>query len=148
MPGAVLSLLLLLLLLLFLLSLPRPLPLLCTVEFCRCSSGFLQPELLSLPLFFLSLAADLIYVLPFDAPRAFLNSTTGQILYFLFFLFVIAVFGPALIQYFWGCRPLEPGDARIRIEDLCRRAGVSYREIMKWPLFGGGMIAAGVERGT
>ncbi|MFW6283804.1 MAG: M48 family metalloprotease [Desulfosalsimonas sp.] len=97
-----------------------------------------------LPWFFLSLAADLIYVLPFDAPRAFLNSTTGQILYFLFFLFVIAVFGPALIQYFWGCRPLAAGDARTRIEDLCRRAGVSYREIMQWPLFGGGMITAGV----
>ncbi|MFO7930749.1 MAG: M48 family metalloprotease [Desulfosalsimonas sp.] len=97
-----------------------------------------------LPWLCLSTAADIIGLLPFEAPKAFLNSTEGQIVYFLFFLFVIAVFGPALIQQFWGCKPLKHSDIRERIEDLCRRAGVAYREIMVWPLFGGRMITAGV----
>ncbi|MFP4159243.1 MAG: M48 family metalloprotease [Desulfobacterales bacterium] len=97
-----------------------------------------------LPWLCLSTAADLISLLPFEAPKAFLNSTEGQIVYFLFFLFVIAIFGPALIQQFWGCKPLQNSDIRERIEDLCRRAGVAYKEIMVWPLFGGRMITAGV----
>lgn len=97
-----------------------------------------------LPWLCLSAVADLITLLPFEAPKALLNSTGGQIVYFLFFLFVIAIFGPALIQQFWGCRPMAKDEARQRIEDLCRRAGVAYREIMVWPLFGGRMITAGV----
>lgn len=97
-----------------------------------------------LPWLCLSTVADLVNLLPFEAPRAFLNATEGQVAYFLFFLFAIAVFGPALIQQFWGCKPLAPSDARQRIEALFRRAGVSYREILVWPLFGGRMITAGV----
>ncbi len=97
-----------------------------------------------LPWLCLSAVADVINLLPFDAPKAFLNSAEGQIAYFLFFLFVIAIFGPALIQQFWGCKPMQADEPRRRIEDLCRRAGVVYREIMVWPLFGGRMITAGV----
>ncbi|MGM0452222.1 MAG: M48 family metalloprotease [Thermodesulfobacteriota bacterium] len=97
-----------------------------------------------LPWFCLSLLADLITALPYEAPAAFLMSTEGQILYFLFFLMIIAVVGPALIQRFWGCRPLQEGYDRIRIENICKKAGLDYKEIMLWPLFGGKMMTAGV----
>lgn len=97
-----------------------------------------------LPWFCLSIIADIITALPYDAPEAFLMSTEGQIIYFLVFLLVIAVIGPALIQRFWGCRPLKDGDDRIRIENICKKAGLDYREIMLWPLFGGKMMTAGV----
>ena len=57
---------------------------------------------------------------------------------------IVAILGPVLIQRFWRCRPLSPGPARERIEALCRRAGLSYNNILDWPLFGGRMITAGV----
>ncbi len=97
-----------------------------------------------LPWLILSLTADLINILPFDAPRRFLSSTEGQILYFIFFLVLIAIIGPLLILKFWGCRPLPPGPFRRRIELICWKAKMHYRDIMVWPLFGGRMITAGV----
>jgi Zn-dependent protease with chaperone function len=87
---------------------------------------------------------DIINFLPFEVPKQFLMSTEGQIIYFMFFLIIISVFGPVLIQKFWGCRPLSPGGLRSRIDFLCRKANMQYRNIMVWPLFGGRMITAGV----
>lgn len=97
-----------------------------------------------LPWLVLSITADLIRILPFEGPRQFLMATEGQILYFMFFLVLIAVIGPLLIQKFWGCRPLRHGLTRFRIESLCRAANMEYRDILIWPLFGGGLITAGV----
>lgn len=111
-------------------------------RFVGANISFAVPVLL--PWFCLSVVADIITALPWEEPGDFLMSTEGQILYFLFFLVVIAVLGPALIQRFWGCRPLSDGFDRVRIEQICRRAGLAYREIMLWPMFGGKMITAGV----
>lgn len=97
-----------------------------------------------LPWMVLSLVADLVNVLPFRAPKQFLATPTGEASYFLFFLMIVAILGPLLIQRFWGCRPLDPGPARERIEALCSRASLSYANILNWPLFGGRMITAGV----
>jgi Zn-dependent protease with chaperone function len=97
-----------------------------------------------LPWFFLSAVADIIHALPFKLPKQLLATTEGQVVYFLVFLFGVAVFAPALVQKFWGCRPLEAGDARSRIESLCERAGLQYANILYWPIFGGRMITAGV----
>jgi Zn-dependent protease with chaperone function len=97
-----------------------------------------------LPWLILSGFADLIKALPFEWPARFLNTTEGEVTYFLIFLFVVAVVGPAMIQKFWQCRPLEPGEHRTRIENLCKKAGLAYSEILYWPIFGGKMITAGV----
>ncbi|MBC2715677.1 MAG: M48 family metalloprotease [Desulfobacteraceae bacterium] len=97
-----------------------------------------------LPWLFLSVTSDIINILPFETPKRFLISTEGQIIYFMFFLFIISIIGPVLIQKFWGCRPLRFGAIRHRIESLCRKANMPYRDIMVWPLFGGRMITAGV----
>ena len=104
--------------------------------------AFAVPVLL--PWFLLSVVADLIHALPFAAPGRLLDTTTGQVLYFLFFLLLVAVVGPAMIQKFWRCKPLEPGYHRSRIEALCRKADMRYAEILYWPIFGGRMITAGV----
>ena len=111
-------------------------------EYVRSNITFSIPVLL--PWFFLSVMVDIIIALPFQAPKDFLMSTEGQIVYFLVFLFIIAIIGPGLIQRFWGCRSLEPGYARFRIEHMCNKAGIKYRDILLWPLFGGKMITAGV----
>ena len=97
-----------------------------------------------LPWLLLSGIADLILALPFDLPREVLRSPEGETVYFLFFLFAVAVIGPLIIQKFWRCRPLEAGYHRQRIEALCRRADLKYADIMYWPIFGGRMITAGV----
>ena len=97
-----------------------------------------------LPWLFLSGIADIIQALPFETPKQFLNTTEGEITYFLFFLVGVAVIGPVLIQKFWRCKPLENGHQRQRVEKLCERAGLDYADILYWPIFGGKMITAGV----
>ncbi len=87
---------------------------------------------------------DMVQLLPFELPKRILDDPMGQILYFLVFLVVTAIFAPLLIQRFWRCRSMEAGPTRGRIESLCRRAGVHYADIVYWPIFGGHMITAAV----
>ena len=97
-----------------------------------------------LPWLILSGFADLIKALPFEWPARFLETTEGEITYFLLFLLAVAVVGPSMIQKFWRCKPLEAGEHRQRIASLCRKAGIAYADILYWPIFGGKMITAGV----
>lgn len=97
-----------------------------------------------LPWLFLSGIADIIHALPFDTPKRFLNTTEGEIAYFLIFLLGVTIIGPLLIQKFWRCKPLENSNNRNRIAALCERAGLEYADILYWPIFGGKMITAGV----
>lgn len=87
---------------------------------------------------------DIVQLLPFELPKRILNDPMGQIVYFLFFLVIAAIFAPLLIQRFWRCSSMEAGPERSRIEALCRRAGVRYADIVYWPIFGGRMITAAV----
>jgi Zn-dependent protease with chaperone function len=97
-----------------------------------------------LPWLLLSAVADIFNILPLEWPKRFLSTTAGEVTYFVFFLFVVVITGPVLIQKFWRCKPLEHGRDRQRIEDLCRKAGLKYADILHWPIFGGRMITAGV----
>ncbi len=97
-----------------------------------------------LPWTLLFIISDLLRLLPFDWPKQLLDTAVGQTVYFLIFLLITAIFAPLMVQRFWRCRPLQAGEARFRIEELCRRAGVSYADIVYWPIFGGRMITAGV----
>ncbi len=97
-----------------------------------------------IPWLLISIIADIIFALPFDQPKKLLSSTEGQVGYFLLFLVVVAVFAPAVIQRLWGCRPLDNRFYRERIHALCRQAGIRYRNILYWPIFGGRMLTAGV----
>ncbi|NOX35824.1 MAG: M48 family metalloprotease [Deltaproteobacteria bacterium] len=97
-----------------------------------------------LPWFCLSLIADIMGLLPWQPFKDFIQTPAGEIGYIALFLVVIAVFGPVLIKKLWRCKPLEPGYARTGIEDVCKEAGLKYSNILKWDLFGGTMITAGV----
>ena len=97
-----------------------------------------------LPWLLLSGVADIIGILPFDTPKWFLNTTVGQTIYFLVFLLGVAIIGPAIIKQFWRCKPLDNGYARSRIESVCEKAELEYKDILYWPIFGGKMITAGV----
>lgn len=111
-------------------------------DYIASNISFSAPILL--PWLVLSGVADLINAMPLPAARAFLATTEGQTVYFCVFLAIVAVAGPLMIKAFWRCRPLDPGLPRERIEALCRRAGMAYRDILYWPLFGGKMLTAGV----
>ena len=97
-----------------------------------------------LPWLVLSAITDLINALPFEWLKNQLATTTGSVVYFMFFLVIVAVIGPAMIQKFWRCRPLEDSAMRQRIEALCKKANLEYANILYWPIFGGRMITAGV----
>ena len=97
-----------------------------------------------IPWVMISLLADIIFALPFEAPKQFLATTEGEVIYFVSFLVFVAVFAPLVIQRMWGCYPVEGGYYRDRIQALCRRANIGYRNIMYWPIFGGRMLTAGV----
>ncbi|MGD9974402.1 MAG: M48 family metalloprotease [Desulfatirhabdiaceae bacterium] len=111
-------------------------------EYIRSQTYFSVP--VYLPWLVLSGISDLILALPFEQPGKWMKTPEGEIIYFAIFLFAAAIVGPAMIQKFWQCTPLEPGYMRDRIERLFRRAGFSCAEIMYWPIFGGQMITAGV----
>jgi Zn-dependent protease with chaperone function len=88
--------------------------------------------------------SDIIGMLPWELPKGLLDTVFGQIGYFLTFLLIAACLAPVLIRRFWRCRPLEDGEHRRRITELCHRSGVTYADIVYWPIFGGRMITAGV----
>jgi Zn-dependent protease with chaperone function len=111
-------------------------------DYIASNISFAAPVLL--PWLLISFITDLISALPSSAPKAFLATTEGQILYFLIFLLAFAVVGPTMIKTFWRCTPLEDSPQRTQIDRLCRRAGMAYADILRWPLFGGKMITAGV----
>ncbi len=97
-----------------------------------------------LPWLLLSVLADLTVLLPWEGVKDWLNSPTGEIIFFVLFLSVLVVFLPALIQPLWGLKPLPEGPQRRHIEDFCRKNGFAYREIMLWPLYEGEALTAGV----
>ncbi len=111
-------------------------------NFVLSNISFSLPALL--PWFLLSCTADIISVIPFEQPGKFFSTPQGEILYVLTFLIAVACLGPVLIQKIWRCKSLEPGPVRDRIEALCRRAELQYNDVLKWELFGGSMITAGV----
>lgn len=97
-----------------------------------------------LPWLLLSITADLLNLIPLGSLKQFFSSTQGEIVFFIFFLFVIAATGPFFIQKLWRCKPLNDGYPRNRIQELCKRAGLEVRDILYWPLFGGKMVTAGI----
>ncbi len=111
-------------------------------EYIFSNLSFSIPVLL--PWLLLSGLSDIIFILPFNLIKNALLTPVGQAIYFLFFLITAAITGPLLIQKFWGCTPLDQGVHRTQIEDFCKKAQLEYSDILKWPLFGGQMITAGV----
>ncbi|MFH1089973.1 MAG: M48 family metalloprotease, partial [Pseudomonadota bacterium] len=97
-----------------------------------------------LPWLVLSLAADLVVLLPWPGVTAWLNSQLGEMAFVVVFLIVLVIFFPAMIRPLWGLKPLPSGTKREDIENFCRLHGFNYRDIMLWPLYEGEGLTAGV----
>ncbi len=111
-------------------------------SFILSNVSFSLPALL--PWFVISILADLLGFLPWQPLKTVLKSPAGEAGYIAVFLVAIAVFGPVFIKKIWNCKSLAPGEARTRIEQICKRTGMAYSDILLWELFGGAMITAGV----
>ncbi len=97
-----------------------------------------------LPWLLLSAFIDIINHLPFETPKQFLSTTGGELVFMIAFLFIIAITGPVMILKIWRCKSLEEGEKRSGIEAICNKAGVKFRDILYWPMFGNRIITAGV----
>ncbi len=97
-----------------------------------------------LPWLLISAGIDIINLLPFETPKHFLATPEGQVIFFFCFLSVLIVVAPSLIKFFWQCHPLPPGPKRERIEAMCRKAKLGYNNILRWPIFDGRLLTAGV----
>ena len=97
-----------------------------------------------LPWLMISAGVDIINILPFSAPKRLLATPEGQVIFFSSFLAALVIIAPSLIKFFWRCRPLPQGPKRSRIETICKKAGLKYNNILKWPIFEGKLLTAGV----
>jgi Zn-dependent protease with chaperone function len=97
-----------------------------------------------LPWLLISAGVDIINVLPFSFPKRLLATPEGQVIFFSFFLVALVLIAPSLIKLFWQCRPLPQGPRRNRIEAICEKAKLKYNNILKWPVFEGKLLTAGV----
>ncbi|MGD9319741.1 MAG: M48 family metalloprotease [Desulfobacteraceae bacterium] len=112
-------------------------------------SSFISSNLrLNIPILFpwlvLAISHDLLAFTPWGGPESFLNEPQGQFLFFAILITVLMIFLPQLIQYWWGCRPFEPSDKVREIKHFLREKGLKYRELMRWPIFEGKMMTAGI----
>jgi Zn-dependent protease with chaperone function len=96
------------------------------------------------PWFFLSLLYDLLAFVPWSGPKLFLDKPVGQIIFFVVFLSILMVFLPHIIQSWWGCKPFETSDQVIELKDFLNKLGLRYRALLRWPIFEGRMMTAGI----
>ena len=103
---------------------------------------------LNLPIIFpwllLSLVYDLISLSPWSGPESFMNRPVGQMVFFAIFLSILMVFMPRFIQYWWGCKPFEKTDRVRELEAFLHERGFKIRNLLKWPIFEGRMMTAGI----
>jgi len=103
---------------------------------------------LNLPIVFpwvsLMLLYDLLLFIPWPSFQAFLDDAAGQMVFFTLFLTVLMVFMPGLIQSWWGCEPYPPSEKAQALREFLQEKGFKYRQILKWPVFEGRMLTAGI----
>ncbi len=92
----------------------------------------------------LSLFSDLIERLPLGRLSNFLNSSEGQLLFFTCFMLILMTFMPKGIQRWWRCEPLALGPKAQEIREFLHSHGLRYRAILRWPIFEGKVLTAGI----
>jgi Zn-dependent protease with chaperone function len=96
------------------------------------------------PWAFLSLISDLLSVSPWGNSVGFFNSMTGQMIFYAVFLIMLMAVLPVFIQSWWGCKPLKDTVKARELEEFLRKRGFKYRKLLRWPLFEGRMMTAGI----
>jgi Zn-dependent protease with chaperone function len=74
----------------------------------------------------------------------FFGSEGGQLIFFATFLIVLMVFMPLLLQVWWGCTPFKANEKVSVLEKFLQDRGFRYRSMLRWPIFEGRMLTAGI----
>ena len=92
----------------------------------------------------LSFAYDLLALTPWGGVDGILEDLYGQIAFFALFLTLLMLFMPGVIQYWWGCKPLASSERGKALELFLAEKGFRYRGLLRWPIFEGRMMTAGI----
>jgi Zn-dependent protease with chaperone function len=103
---------------------------------------------LNVPILFpwvlLSLIYDLIFLSSWRSLQSLMNRPEGEVIFFSLFLFILMIFMPGLIRYWWGCRPFLPSEKVTALKSFLEEKKFKYRELLRWPIFEGRMMTAGI----
>jgi Zn-dependent protease with chaperone function len=103
---------------------------------------------LNVPILFpwvlLSLIYDLIFLSSWTSLQALMNRPEGEVVFFSLFLFILMIFMPGLIRYWWGCKPFLPSEKVNALKSFLAEKKFKYRELLRWPIFEGRMMTAGI----
>ena len=111
-------------------------------SFVRSNLRFNLPILF--PWFILTFIYDLLALSPWSGPKGILSGVGGQVIFFSTFLTLLMIFMPWFIQHWWGCKPLSPSEKGRQLEGFLRDKGFKYRHLLKWPIFEGRLMTAGI----
>jgi Zn-dependent protease with chaperone function len=97
-----------------------------------------------IPWILLSLATDLLSLLPGEA-KIYLESNYILSLILFFTLFAgIVVFFPYILVRVWKCPSIPENSERKILENFSQKAGVNFSDMVLWDMFDSSMITAGI----
>ena len=103
---------------------------------------------LNLPIIFpwliLTLFYDLFSNVPIPGLESIMNKPVGQIFFYFLFISALVIFLPRLIKSWWGCKPFQPSSKIVELKSFLADKGLKYRELLKWPIFEGRIMTAGI----
>jgi Zn-dependent protease with chaperone function len=103
---------------------------------------------LNLPILFpwmiLTFIYDMMTYLGWSGQGGFLDRPFGQMLFYGIFLCVLVIFIPALIKYFWECRPFESTEKTEQLKQFLKDMGFKYAGLFRWSIFEGRMLTAAI----
>jgi len=92
----------------------------------------------------LSLTYDLILLFQPPGYEGLTNRVDVQVIFFAVFLAVLMTFMPVIVQYWWGCKPIAASEKVRKLEVFLHEKAFKYRCLLKWPIFEGQMLTAGI----
>ncbi|PJD96791.1 MAG: hypothetical protein CK425_05475 [Parachlamydia sp.] len=106
---------------------------------------FLLPFVL--PFLLLTVLLDAVDRLPFFDFKHMQEMSTPRDTFIMLslplgFMVLMLVFLAPCIQWIWRCQTMEPSPLRLRLEDLCKRAGFQQPKLKTWTVLNHSMTAA------
>jgi len=103
---------------------------------------------LNIPIIFpwmlLSLIFDLLALSPWGRTDGFLTGIVGNLIFFAGFMIFLMIYMPGIIRFWWGCKPLSMTEKVAELKSFLSDNGFKYRHLLKWPIFEGRMMTAGI----
>ena len=96
------------------------------------------------PWMILSLIYDLITLSPWMGENGFNLGILGNIFFFVTLIIIMMVYLPGMMRYCWGCKPLLITEKTDELKAFLQEKGFKYRELLRWPIFEGRMMTAGI----